>query len=187
MNRRIDPEPITIYMAIVGTVAASVATVNYIKTHYKPLPSSVRAKLLEQLADLGDHSKRLRADLNIVEDIFKNATFENGKSIRLGSGAHLSASDFSRYMSCSDAIIVRFREVNKLTLQMEREATKATALQLGPTVNTLGEVYTRLDRLLESRDLTQERAWSDIRAILDGLDSAIKELRQQLGAGSGDA
>jgi hypothetical protein len=33
MGRHIDPEPITIYLAIVATYSASVATVNYLKTH----------------------------------------------------------------------------------------------------------------------------------------------------------
>ena len=182
MTRRIDPEPVTIFAAIVATYAATVATINYIKSHHKPLPSVVRAKLLKQLTELDDHAKKLRAEVAIVEDIFKNAKYASAKSIRLGNGAQLTASDFSRYMEVSDSIIGRFREVNKLTLQMEREATKATSLQLGPTVNVLGDVYSKLEHLLEARNLSQERAWTDLRAISDGLDSAITELRKQLSA-----
>ena len=43
MTKRVDSEPITIYVAIAATYAASVATANYIKTHYGALPTRVRA------------------------------------------------------------------------------------------------------------------------------------------------
>ena len=87
MERRLDPEPITIYMAIAGTCAATAATVNLIKTHYKPLPSEVRNRLVELLTNLEDHIKRLVADLSIIEDIFRQAKFPKVKTIRLGNGA----------------------------------------------------------------------------------------------------
>jgi hypothetical protein len=63
---------------------------------------------------------------------------------------------------------------------MEREATKATTLQLAATVNVLGDVYSKLDQLLEARNLSVERAWADIHVIADGLATAIAELRRQL-------
>jgi len=43
VTKRVDSEPITIYVAIAATYAASVATANYIKTHYGALPTRVRA------------------------------------------------------------------------------------------------------------------------------------------------
>lgn len=42
LKRKIDPEPISIYMALMATLAASVASLNYIKSHRKPLPSRTR-------------------------------------------------------------------------------------------------------------------------------------------------
>ena len=65
---------------------------------------------------------------------------------------------------------------------MERETTKLSTLGMAPTTNVLGETYTKLDHLLESRNLTHEKAWGELRSIADGLERAIKELRKQLGA-----
>ena len=180
MSRRIDPEPVTIYLAIVATFTASVAAVNYIKTHHKPLPSTVRANVSQSLAELEDHTKHLRADLSIIQDIFSKAKFPNGRTIRLGNGAYLTAAEFSRYMGTSDAVLRRLRDVHKLALKMEREATRLTALQAGPITNILGETYESLDDLMNNRNLTVDNAWEKLRAIADGLEHAIRELRRQL-------
>jgi hypothetical protein len=179
--RRIDPEPITIYLAIVATFTASVAAANYIKTHYKPLPSAVRAGVSKSLAELEDHVKHLRADLSILKDIFAKAMFPNGRGIRLGNGAYLTADEFSRYMKTSDSVIRRLGDVNKLTLKMEREATKLPNPQDLGITNVLGSAYEELDSLLNSRDLSIDSAWERLRSIADNLETAIDELRKQLG------
>jgi hypothetical protein len=168
-------------MAIAATYAASVATANYIKTHYGALPTRVRAKLVASLTELGDHIKRLRADVRIIADIFRKAKFPKQRTIRLGNGAELTDSEFRRYQRTSDSVIRRLRAVHKLCLKMEREATKLEALDLDSTTNALGEAYTKLERLLESRNLTSEKAWADLDAIAEALEQAIKDLRRRLG------
>jgi len=182
VTRRTDPEPITIYMAILATYAASVATVNYVKANYKPLPTKVRARLVKHLAELSDHVRHLRTDLSIIEDIFRNASFPNGQTIRLGNGAHLMPSEFSRYEVASDDVFRRLRAVHKISLKVEREATRLSGLDLAPTTNVLGETYARLEKLLDSQNLTVERAWEELRAIAGGLERAIEELRRQIDA-----
>lgn len=181
MTRRLDPDPFSIFAAIVATYAASVATVNFVKSHYRPLPTQVRAKLVFSLTELDDHTKRLRADVTIIEDIFRRAEFPTGRTIRLGNGAFLTQSEFSRYEEASDNVIRRLREIHKLSLRIEREATKFDALQMAPTTNVLGDVYSKLDRLLEARDLTLDKGWEELRAIAESLERVIAELRKQLG------
>jgi hypothetical protein len=180
--RRVDPEPITIFMAIVATYTASVSTANFVKTHYKALPTRVRSKLLASLTELDDQAERLRADVKIIADIFDKARFPAGSSIRLGNGAHLSPSEFSRYQKTSDNVIRTLRAVHKLCLNMERQALKLEALEMHSATNVLGEAYTKLDALLESRNLTSKKAWAELDSIAEALERAIKDLRGQLGS-----
>jgi hypothetical protein len=180
MARRIDPDPITIYMAIVATYSASVATVNYLKTHYKQLPTKSRAKLVVSLAKLGEHTKGMREDAKTIRGIFQNAKFAAGRKIRLGNGAELTQRDFSRFEKTSDNVLRRLRKVHKLCLKMERETAKLGTLETGQITNVLGETYRRLQRLLESRDLSFEKAWAELDAIAEGLERAIADLRKQL-------
>lgn len=185
MSRRIDPEPITIYLAIVATFTASVAAVNYIKTHQKPLPSQMRESVSHALTELEDHTKHLRADLSIIQDIFSKASFPNGRTIRLGNGALLTAAEFSRYMGTSDAVLRRLRDVHKVAMKMEREVSRLTYVQAGQVTNLLGDTYGRLNDLINSRDLSVDHAWEQLRAVADGLEQAIRELRKQLEAPPG--
>lgn len=180
VNRRIDPDPITIYMAIVATCAAAVGTVNLMKSHYKPLPTKVRAKLKVSLTTLGDHAKQLRADLSIIEEIFRDARFPIERTIRFGSGAYVTVYEFARYEKVSKGVFRRLGEVHKLSLKMERDAMKLSELKMGQTTNVLGEVYENLDRLMESRNLSPEEAWHSLRTIAEGLEKAIVDLTKQL-------
>jgi hypothetical protein len=182
MARRIDPEPISIYMAIMATFAASVAAVNYVKTHHRPLPSKVRSELVSLLAELEDHTKHLRMDLSIIEDIFRDATFQRGPAIALGNGAQLTENEFSRYEDVSDHVFSALRKVHKLSLKIERKATSLDGLEMAQTTNALGETYTKLDQLLQSRELILQRGWKELRSIARGLEQVIDELRSQLGA-----
>jgi hypothetical protein len=53
---------------------------------------------------------------------------------------------------------------------------------MAPTTNALGETYTKLDRLLQSRELILQRGWKELRSIARGLEQVIDELRSQLDA-----
>lgn len=97
MAKRIDPEPITIFMAIAAAYAASVATVNFVKTHFPPLPTRLRARLARQLDGLDEHVKCLRGDLNIIGDLLGGAHFPAGRDIRFGTPAFLTPSQIARY------------------------------------------------------------------------------------------
>jgi len=179
--RRIDPEPITIYLAIAATFTATVAAANYIKTHFEPLPSSVRRRITESLVQLEGHVRHLRTDLDILQDIFSEAEFPNGRAIKLGNGAYLTAAEFNRYMKVSNGVISRLGEVNKLTLKMEKETTNLRYIEDRPITNMLGDVYERLDSLLNARDLSIDGAWEQLRYIADNLEDSINEIRKQIG------
>lgn len=181
--RRIDPEPITIYLAIAATFSATVAAANYVKTHYKPLPSAVRVNVSRSLVELEDHVKRLRADLSILRDIFSKAEFQDGRGIRLGNGAYLTSAEFSRYMKVSKGVMRRLAEVNEVTLKMERETTRLSSPPQQGVTNVLGAAYEELERLLQSRNLSVDDAWEQMESIANSLEAAIRDIRKQLGQG----
>jgi hypothetical protein len=52
---------------------------------------------------------------------------------------------------------------------------------MAKTTNVLGETYTKLERLFQSRELILEKAWEELRSIAEGLEQVIYELRNQLG------
>lgn len=180
-ERRIDPEPITIYLAIVATFTASVSAANYIKTHYKTLPAVAHKNISRSLAELEDHVRYLRADVEIIRNIFSRAQFPNGRAIRLGSGAHLTEAEFGRFMKTSQSVIRRLADVQELALKMERETTKMPGLQQLPFTNALGAAYEQLESLLSSRDLSVNSAWEQMQSIAESVEKAIRELRRQLG------
>ena len=182
MSKRIDPEPISIYLAILATFTASVAAVNYVKMHHRPEPTRVRAKLVLSLTVLHQHTKDLRREVSAIEEIFQNASFSSGnRTIRLGNNAHVTESDFFQFEIVSDRIFDRLRKVHKLALRMEREAKVFGELKMATTTNVLGETYNKLTQLLDSRDLTIEQAWEGLRSIAADLERIIAELRTQLG------
>lgn len=181
MTRRIDPDPITIYMAATATVAAAVAITNFVKTHYPPLSTVVRAKLAASLEQLSGHTSEIKEDLAILENIFSNAEFTNGREIRLGNGAYLTPSDFTRYEKVSDSIICRLREVHKICLKIERASIGRTATPIpSATINKLGKIYTQIQRLLETKNVSHDIAWKELRNIADGLEQSIEVLRTEL-------
>lgn len=182
MTRRIDPEPIAIFTAFLAAFSASVAAVNYVKTHYSPLPSKVRADLISLLTDLDDHTKHLSADLSIIEDIFRSAGFQHERTLRLGNGAQLTENNFSRYERAADNLFRTLRRVHNISLKIERKATSFEGPEMATTTNALGEIYTKLDQLLQARELTLEKAWEDLRSIAQGLERVIFDLRDQLNA-----
>lgn len=188
MTRRIDPEPITIFMTTMAVVSASmtivstsVAIANYIRTHHGSLPTQMRKELVSLLAQLNDHTRHLREDLGIIEDIFRRARFQHGLTIRLGNGAYLEESDYSRFAKVSDRIICTLRIVQKLSLKLERKAAKLDWIEMGPTTNTLGETYQKLERLLGSGELTHQNSWNELRSITQDLERVIDGLRPGLG------
>jgi hypothetical protein len=180
MGRRLDPEPITIYLAAMATLSLGIAAANYAKTHFKPLPSQVRRTVISLLTEVEDHAKYLQTDLRVLQDIFAKAHFSGGRTIRLGNGALLNAEEFSRYETVADKLLRRLRDLNKTCLKLERQAARLDSLELGGTAKRLGEAHERFEKLLASRDLSVDRAWAELRAIAQALEGAISDLRKQL-------
>jgi hypothetical protein len=73
------------------------------------------------------------------------------------------------------------RTIHKISLEIERKATRLEELEMAKTTNVLGETYTKLERLFQSRELILEKAWEELRSIAEGLEQVIYELRNQLG------
>jgi hypothetical protein len=167
-------------MAVVATVAASIAAANYARTHLKPAPSEIRSEILETLTDLEDESRYLLADLGVLKDIFENADFPNGSVMRLRSGAYLSWADFRRYENLSDGIYRRLRSLNKIGLSLEKRVSRYGDIEAGPSTNMLGEAYSRLERLINAKDLSVDRAWSELQTLTELVLRAISEIRKQL-------
>ena len=186
-QRRIDPEPITIYMAIVATIAASIAAANYARTHLKPAQSEVRSDILNTLSDLEDQSRYLLADLGVLRDIFENGEFRRERTLRLGNGVYLTPADFKRYENLSDSIYKRLRTLNKIGLALEKRVAKYGGVEAGPSTNMLGEAYYKLEKLLDGRNLSVDSAWRELQSLNELVLRAVSEIRRQLQAPPTDA
>jgi hypothetical protein len=180
-ERRVDPEPITIFLAIMAGVSGTIAAANYVRTHHlKPVQSSVRAKILELLAKLEDQSRELRGNVGTLRDIFSSSTFSQGGSIRVGNGAYLTPANYSRYKAVSENVYRQLQDVNRITNKLEEQTSRHADLETRATSNMLGDAYGRLDRLIAARDLSSEQGWGELDALIALVERAISELRRQL-------
>ena len=93
-ERRVDPEPITIFLAVMAGISGTIAAANYVRTHLKPAQSRVRANILELLAQVEDQTRELRAHVGMLREIFAGATFSQGGSIRVGTSAYLTPANY---------------------------------------------------------------------------------------------
>jgi hypothetical protein len=186
-ERRVDPEPITIYLAILATVSASIAAANYARTHLKPAPSKVRGEILAALTALEDETRYLLADLGVLKDIFEKAKYPSGRTIQLRNGAYLTGQDFERYERLVDSMYRRLRVLNRIGLDLEKAVAKYGEVESGPSTNLLGEAYRRLEELLYSRNLSVERAWNQLEELTVLILRAVSSIREQLQPPPSDA
>ncbi len=180
-RQRIDPEPISIIAALLSGASLVVSAANYAKTHLKAAPSRVRSEIIGLLAKLEDEVRHLRADLDTLKDIFAKASYSHDRAIRVRNGAYLTPSDFLRYEAVSDDVYRRLRDLNKIGLKVERQVARSPDLDTRMTTNYLGEAYDRLERLIDARRLAEVDAWSELDHLLDLVQKAVSEVRQQLG------
>jgi hypothetical protein len=183
MTRRADPEPFTIVAAVAAVTGASIAAVNYWKTHHKALPHKTRRRLLTRLDQLAAETRYLRADVDEVETIFRNAQFPEGRTLRLGNGALLTADEFHRYERVADQIFTRLKRLHKLTLKVQGLAFDLPFTDKRQTVNTAGDSIARAEALIRSRDFSIDKAWAELRALASELEAMVKQLRADLGTG----
>lgn len=186
-NRRIDPEPITIYLAVVATISASITAANYARTHLKPPPSKIRGAILEALTALEDETRYLLADLGVLRDIFRNARYPSGRTIRLRNGADLTAADFHRYQRVVDGMYRRLRTLNAVGLDLEQLVARYGDIDAGQSTNLLGEAYDTLERLLQERNLSIEKAWDKLEELTAMILRAVARIREQLQPPAADA
>lgn len=181
-TRYVDPEPLSIYLAIVATMSGTIALVNLIESHWpQPLPTQARAQLLGGLAPLDDQCRHLRADAQILRDLFTNAQYPDGRFIPLRSGARLSPADFERYERVSDDVYRRLRELNRLCNRLEKRALRGGDLPIELDVNRLGELHARLDALVNARTLSTPEGWQQVEDLIQTVQQVIAALRRQFG------
>jgi hypothetical protein len=180
-SRRADPEPITIVAAVAAVTGASIAALNYWRTHHKTLPHKTRRKLLARLDQLAAETRYLRADVEEVETIFRNAQFPEGRTLRLGNGALLTANEFHRYERVADHIFSRLKRSHKATLKAQGLAFELPFTGKQQTVNAGGDALARAERLIQSRNYSIDEAWKELRALASDLETMIKQLRADLG------
>jgi len=184
MNRKLDPEPITIIAAIAGVVSATVSATNYWRTHHKSLPHRIRAKLIVALDSLSAELRLLRKDVAQIKAIFQKAEFPSGRLLKLGNGAMVTYDQFRRYEALTDLTLGRLKKIHRLALRVEGLAFGLPHIDKAGPVNATGDALARADALLRSKDLSVDSAWVELQGIIDDLEHMIKQLKSDLGKGA---
>ena len=179
-DRGIDPEPISIIAALLAAASLSVAAANYAKTHLKPAPSHVRSEILKLLTGLEDEVRHLRDHLATLRDLFSKAEYTHSRAIRVGNGAYLAPASFLRYEEVSDDVYRRLRDLNRIALQLERRIDRSSQFEAGASTSYLGDAYAKLERLIDARRLAEIDAWQELDELLQLVEKAVAEVRQQL-------
>ncbi len=180
LKRKIDPEPISIYMALMATLAASVASLNYIKSHRKPLPTQTREAVYDDVTEVEDHVRKIRADLETIKQVFSRADYISGKTMRLGNGVYLPYVEFKRYERTAASVFRTLAALHRTSLKLERHALNHNGLEMGPATNQLGEAYELFESLRTTKDLTVERAWGELDRLASLIEAACNGVREQL-------
>jgi len=181
LKRKIDPEPISIFMAIMATYAASVSSLNYIKSHERPLPSQTRRAVLEDVTRIEDLIRQVRNDLETIRLIFSKADFIAGRTIRLGNGAYLSYDEFKRYERTAASIFSTLSTLHRTCLKLELHARNYTGLEMFKPTNELGLAYELFEELRTTKDLSVDDAWTDLDRLAYFIESACTNVREQIG------
>lgn len=181
MARRADPEPISIVAAVAAILGVSISAINYWKTHHKPLPHKIRKNLLEKLTRLRLEVGHLLIDLNEVENIFEAAQFVDGRNVRLGNGALLTLSGFTKYERTSDQILKRLSRIHKLVLQIEKLAFNLPFTEKQSSANEIGNLLGATEMLIGSRNFSIKETWERLRYIIEGLEKLLDQLTRELG------
>jgi hypothetical protein len=93
-----------------------------------------------------------------------------------------SPRDFRRYEAVSDSIYRKLKDLNRLGLQVEKQMSRHPDVDHGAVPNYLGGAYSRLDKLIEARDLSVDEAWRELELLLELTERAICDVRRQLDA-----
>ncbi len=179
-KKLIYPEPIVIYMAIMATYAASVATLNYVRSHERPLPSHTRRAVLEEINYVYDLVRQLRLDVDTTRQIFSNGDFIRERTVRLGNGVLLTYEEFARYERVSANIFRTLAALHKACLKLERQALRHDGLDMTEPTNELGDAYELFDHLQVTRNLSVEEAWNGLDRFAQLIESACRRVRNQL-------
>lgn len=179
-NRLIDPEPITIYLAIMATYAASVASLNYVRSHERPLPSFTRRAVVDDITRVYDYVRQIRLDLDTTRQIFAAGHFIRERTIRLGNGIELSVEEFTRYERVSANVFRTLSALHKVCLKLEKHALRHSGLDMSKPTNELGAAYDLFDELLDSKNLSVESAWERLDTLAELIESACNRIRSQV-------
>ena len=180
MVRRADPEPLTIVAAIAGVVGASISAVNYWSTHHGPLPNKVRTRLISRIEKLSTESRYLRSDVDAIEGIFKGAQFATGRTLRFGNGALLTTDEFHRYEHLADQVFGRLKRIQKIALKVQGLAFDLEYIDKKLQVNQTGDAMVRANALIQTRDYSVDKAWTELRILVVDLEKIISQLNKDL-------
>ena len=178
--RKIDPEPITIFMAIMATYAASVASLNYVKSHHKPLPSKTRYRVISDVNKISSLLHEIRLDLSTVKRIFESGDFIQGRTIKLGNGAYLSYEDFTLYQRVSANVFRNLSKTHELCLKLELHALRHDGLDMSRPTNELGEAYELFEHLWQNKNLAVDEAWERLDQLANLIQASCDNIRSQL-------
>lgn len=182
-KRLIDPEPISIYMAIMATYAASVASLNYVRSHERPVPTFTRRAVVKDINRVYDIVRQVRLDLDTTRQIFSSGDFIREQTVRLGNGVLLPYEEFVRYERVSANIFRNLATLHKTCLKLERHALRHSGIDMSAPTNELGAAYELFDQLQTSRNLSVEEAWKSLDRLAQLIESACGRVRAQLHEG----
>lgn len=179
-QQRVDPEPITIFLAAMAVYSASVASLNYAKTHHRPLPTATRNRVLADVNKIDSLVYEVRRDLSTIRDIFGKSGDNQKATVRLGNGLLLSYEDFSLYQRVSANIFRTLGKVHGLCLKLERDAARHDGTNMHTPTNELGAAYEIFESLRTTRDLTVRDAWDGLDKLANHIQTACNGIRGQL-------
>lgn len=180
--RRIDPEPFSIIGAVAGVIGAATGVVALWRNIYVPLPSRVRTQLLYQIRDLDNTTRHLGSDLERLERIFERSEMPGSRYIRLGNGALLSQEDFAVYQDISNAIFERLRQINNVTLKIEKLTLNLPEVDVMSSSIQVSDLTANLEELFRTLDLSHEQAWGTLKESIRLIEDLCDDLRIELRA-----
>lgn len=180
-KRQIDPVTLATVAAVAGIVGGCASAVDFVQRHLPLSPTKAFRKLTKSLTLLSDDLGYLRKDIEILEQIFAGAGYENNdRTVRMDNGAFLTVAEYMRFERVSDATLGRLRRISKTSLKIERVATLLTPQGVRVPAAHMSPAMEKVEALLRSKDLTIDEAWGNARSAVDDLVKAVTKLREQI-------
>jgi len=183
-GRAINPDPFSVALGVAG-IGGGLASAFSALAAYRTLLASHPVKIQERIGrllhDAQELGRSLRADLDVLAQLLREADISSKRLFWFGSTALLGPEQFDRYAKTAEEMTGRLWRLLKITHQLERALARLAPLKAGPEDDYLVRTRARIGLLLRDPKVTVDDAYRELIRLVDELNALMGDIQASLG------